>query len=226
MKRFLLAIFILPVVLFSYEINFSKSFTTSVSPDLLTTYVDVSIFDEKERVINSEIEKFNDFFKEYDEVVIKDGRYNLSPRYKYINNKQIFTGYIGSLRYKIESNSAKNINEFINQILELKDRSKNDELKLNISNINWNVSNELYNKNLDNLRIESILWINDYAKSLSNKISKRCSVEKLDINSVNRGNIYMARESVVMSAKVASDVTPASSDENITINPSFVLECK
>lgn len=226
MKMKLFMGLLLPILAFSYEIEFNKSFSKVVNPDLLTTNVNISVEKKDEVRVNSEIEKFNDFFKEYDEVVIKDGRYNLSPRYKYINNKQIFTGYIGSLRYKIESNSAKNINEFINQILELKDRSKNDELKLNISNINWNVSNELYNKNLDNLRIESILWINDYAKSLSNKISKRCSVEKIDINSVNRGNIYMARESVVMSAKVASDVTPASSDENITINPSFVLECK
>lgn len=225
MKKILLGLFFLPILLFSYEINFSKTFSKSVSPDLLTTYITVSVSSAEELEVNRKIERFNDFIKGYSEVQAKDGRYTLSPKYKYVNNKQIFTGYVGNLRYKIESKDATKINEFINEILEQKQRIKGDNVELNISNVNWDISNKLYEQSVDNLRVKTILWINEYAKELSSKISKNCEVKTININSNSRRNVYAVRE-MAMSSKVAADVTPASSDEDITLNPSFVLECR
>ncbi len=228
MKKIIVAsIFcLLPVFLFSYEINFNKAFSKKVSPDLLTTYVNINISKIDESDANKEIEKFNDFIKDYDDVSAKDGTYNLSPRYKYVNKKQIFTGYVGSLRYKIESQNAKKLNRFISKLLEVKEKINSEDVKLNISNISWVISSELYNKSVDDLRIETIIWANKYANTLSAKISKNCAVEKININSINRRNLVYSREIMATSSKVAADISPQNNDEDITINPNFVLECK
>ena len=46
-------------------------------------------------------------------------------------------------------------------------------IKINISNLSWDVSEKLQNKIIDNLRLESILWIEDYAKEISKRAQKK-----------------------------------------------------
>ena len=221
-------IFLLPVLAFSYEINFNKSFSKVVNPDLLTTFVNVNVEKKDENKVNIDIEKFNDFLKTNDLVELKNGSFTLSPKYKYNNNKQQFVGYVGSLRYNIESKDAKALNEFLDRLISIKDRINSDDVKLNISNISWKISDELQNKNFDDLRLDAIVWINSYANNLSQKLSKKCEVSKININSVNRGNIMYARNEMSFSsmAKTSADVTPISSEQNISIDPNFTLECK
>lgn len=227
MKKLILIFCSILLNLSAYELNFNKNFSKSVSPDKLATYINVIVEKKVEREVNFEIEKFNDFIKENDLVKFKDGRYTLSPRYTYTNNKQKFIGYVGNLNYKIETQNAKNINNFISQLIDIKDRINSDDVKLNISNINWEISEELYDLSFEDLRFEAIKWASEYAKELSKKISKNCEILKININSVNRNNIYYARDSIVASSmKLSADVTPANTDENITINPNFMMECK
>lgn len=226
MKKILLGFILVCSSLFSFEVNFNKSFSKVVSPDLLTTFVTVNVEKKDERAINNEIEKFNDFIKDTDLIKAKDGRYTLSPKYKYINNKQVFVAYVGSLRYKVESSNATNINSFIDELISIKNRIDSSDIKLNISNVTWQIGDELYNKSVDDLRFDIISWIENYSNVLSRKISKNCVVSKININSYNRPNIHYGREVALASAKVVSDVTPANSDEEITLNPNFVLECK
>lgn len=227
MRKIILIFCLILLNLNAYEINFNKNFSKNVSPDKLVTYVSVIVEKKLEREVNLEIEKFNDFIKENDLVKFKDGRYTLSPKYTYTNNKQKFVGYIGNLNYKIETQNAKNINSFISQLIDIKERINSEDLKLNISNINWEISEELNNKSFDDLRLEAIKWANEYSKELSNKVQKNCEISKININSVNRNNIYYARDGIVASSmKTSADVTPANTDENISINPNFLLECK
>lgn len=42
-KRFFIAALLLPILGFSYELNFNKSFTKVVNPDLLTTNITISV---------------------------------------------------------------------------------------------------------------------------------------------------------------------------------------
>ena len=91
MKKLLL-ILLFSIFAFSYEINFSKSFSKVVNPDLLTTQINISVEKKDESKVNSEIEKFNDFIKSVKDVKLKDGSFTLSPKYKYFENKQQFLG--------------------------------------------------------------------------------------------------------------------------------------
>lgn len=226
-KLFIIGL-LLPIFGFSYEVNFNKSFSKVVNPDLLTTNITINIEKKDENKVNSEIEKFNDFFKKTNDVTLKNGSFTLSPKYKYHDNKQEFLGYIGSLRYSAESKNAKDLNTFMDKLISIKESIKSEDVKLNISNVSWNISDDLQNKSFDALRLESINWVESYAKSLSSQVSKYCEVSKINISESNNGNVVYARAEMAYSGmlKMAADVAPISSEQNITINPNFVLECK
>lgn len=226
-KLFIIGL-LLPIFGFSYEVNFNKSFSKVVNPDLLTTNITINIEKKDENKVNSEIEKFNDFLKKTNDVTLKNGSFTLSPKYKYHDNKQEFLGYIGSLRYSAESKNAKDLNTFMDKLISIKESIKSEDVKLNISNVSWNISDDLQNKSFDALRLESINWVESYAKSLSSQVSKYCEVSKINISESNNGNVVYARAEMAYSGmlKMAADVAPISSEQNITINPNFVLECK
>lgn len=227
-KRLLiLSLFLLPSLAFSYEINFNKTFSKIVNPDLLTTQINISVEKKDENKVNIEIEKFNNFLKENKSVILKNGSFTLSPKYKYYDNKQEFIGYVGNLRYTAESEKAKELNTFMDQLISLKDKIKADDVKLNISNVSWKLSDELQNKISDDLRLDSIIWVESYATGLSTKLSKKCEVTKININE-STGNIMYARSEMAYSSKSKSlaDVAPISSEQSITVNPNFELECK
>lgn len=227
-KELLIYALLFPILGFSYEVNFNKSFSKIVNPDLLTTNITIIVEKKDENKVNNEIEKFNDFLKKTNDVTLKNGSFTLSPKYKYHENKQEFLGYIGNMRYNVESKNAKDLNSFIDKLVSVKDNIKSDDVKLNISNVSWNISEDLHNKSLDSLRLESIHWIDSYAKSLSNQVSKYCEVSKINISEFNSSNITYARSEMgyMNVSKSISDITPMSNEQNITINPNFVLECK
>jgi uncharacterized protein YggE len=227
MKK-LFPLLLLPILSFSYEINFNKSFSKVVNPDLLNTYINISVEKKDESKVNVEIEKFNNFMKNNKSITLKNGSFTLSPKYKYYENKQEFIGYVGSLRYTAESTEAKKLNGFMDELISIKDSTKSEDVKLNISNVSWKISDELQNKSYDELRLESITWLESYAKNLSAKLSKYCEIKTINVNESQNGNIMYARAEMAYSskAKVAADVAPINSEQNININPSFTLECK
>ena len=227
MKK-LLPLLLLPILSFSYEINFNKSFSKVVNPDLLNTYININVEKKDESKVNIEIEKFNDFMKNNKSITLKNGSFTLSPKYKYYENKQEFVGYVGSLRYTAESTDAKKLNSFMDELISIKDSTKSEDVKLNISNVSWKISDELQNKSYDELRLESITWLESYSKTLSTKLSKSCEIKTINVNESQNGNITYARAEMAYSskAKVAADVAPINSEQNININPNFTLECK
>uniref|UniRef100_UPI0040470EDD SIMPL domain-containing protein n=1 Tax=Aliarcobacter sp. TaxID=2321116 RepID=UPI0040470EDD len=227
-KLLIFSLFLLPIFSFSYEINFNKTFSKVVNPDLLSTQIHISVEKKDENRVNIELEKFNDFIKNNKNVIFKNGSFRLSPKYNYSNNKQEFVGYLGNLTYTIESKNAKDINSFINELISIKDKTKSQDIKLNISNVSWKASDDLENKSYDDLRLDSIVWIENYALDLSKKLSKNCEVQKINVNELNRGNIVYARSEMMYStsSKAIADVSPINSEQNISINPNFVLECK
>ena len=227
-KKLLLTSLLLPILLFSYELDFNKSFSKVVNPDLLNTYININVEKKDESKVNIEIEKFNDFMKNNKSITLKNGSFTLSPKYKYYENKQEFVGYVGSLRYTAESTDAKKLNSFMDELISIKDSTKSEDVKLNISNVSWKISDELQNKSYDELRLESITWLESYSKTLSTKLSKSCEIKTINVNESQNGNIMYARAEMAYSskAKVAADVAPINSEQNININPNFTLECK
>ncbi len=230
MKKIILMITILGLLsINAYEINFSKSFTTKVSPDILSTRVYIDVDKKDEIKVTKVLDKFSKFFKEIKKVKLKDGSYTISPRYKYKKNEAIFMGYNGSLRYKVEAKNTNDINNFISSLISLKKDKNLDDVKLEVSNVNWEVSENLYKTSKEDLRMKTILWVNSYVKKLSKKLDTKCKIKVIDVNLQGRNINYYRNTKRAYSSKMASlqsDITPLRSDENININSNFSLECK
>ena len=219
--RYLL-LFILPIYLFSFELNFNKKFTKSLTEDTLTTYFSIVVENESEKKINKILNKFNQKIKKDNKVEKKDGTLTIRPKYRTSNNAPKITGYIGELRYKVSSNKASDINNFISNIIELKeDRNTN----IVINNLRWTVKDKSFDVAYDTLRLEAIHWANNYTKNLSDDLSLTCKIKNISINSSNYRP--MARISYSKSEISNSNIAlPQSNSETISINPSFIIECK
>ncbi len=213
-------LFLLPIGLFSYELNFNKKFSKNISSNILISHINITIEDKEEEYINETIGIFNEYIEDNEDVIKKNGNFNLLPKYKYYDRKQHFVGYVGSLMYNIESINATSINKFINELLAIKNKFNTDKIKINISNTTWNISQKLYEDTLDSLRLDAITWIKFYSSNLSTQ----CRVKRIDIN--NRGDNKMPRpmNRNIMSSR--AEITPIQSEKQISINPSYTLECK
>ena len=230
MKRILATAIFLPILAFSYEINFNKSFSKVVNPDLLTTNINISVEKKDEKSVNIEIEKFNNFLKNTKNITIKNTNYNLTPKYDYENNKSIFKGFIANTRFIIESKDPKEVNNFLSDLMALKDSFKSNDIKVNISNLSWEISENLQNKSIDELRVDVLLWIGNYTKELSNKIGKKCEVKNVNINedfnypaSKTR---MMSSSSDMVNRSESINISPINTEEIIKINTNFILDCK
>lgn len=225
-KKLLITTLLLPILGFSYELNFSKSFSKVLNSDLLSTSVNISIENKDEKVVNSQIEKYNKFIKENKTVSIKNSNYNLSPQYEYVKDKRNLKGYVGDSRFTVQSKDAQKINTFLNEIVSLKANDKASDLKLDISNLAWEISEELQNQSYDELRLESLIWIETYAKELSSKITKKCEIK--NVNILDSNEHFQAKTRMVSMAmdSINSDITPLNSEQNTSINTNFILDCK
>lgn len=221
---FLIALLV-PISLFSYEVSFTKKFTKLVTPDLLTTYVNVSIENDSEEFINKHIEKFNEYIKNNSLIEKTHGNFTLSPKYNYFKNTQKFIGYVGNLKYTIKAKNASNLNKFIDDLIELENKFDRANVKLRISNVSWITSSELYDNSVDSLRIDAMTWIERYASSLKNILSKDCIVKSININKSNN-QFLRATQMESFSSKRVSNVAPVNSNQEIKIEPNFLLECK
>lgn len=230
MKKLLTVAILLPIWSFSYEINFNKSFSKVVNPDLLTTNINISVEKKDEKSVNIEVEKFNNFLKNTKNITIKNTNYNLTPKYDYENNKSIFKGFIANTRFIIESKDPKEINNFLADLMALKDSLKSDDIKINISNLSWEIGENLQNKNIDELRVEVLLWIGNYTKELSNKIGKKCEIKNVNINEnfdyPTFKNRVMSSSLDMVNSSESINISPINTEEIIKINTNFILDCK
>lgn len=226
MKRVLKLLLLLPIFALSYELNFNNSFSKSLNPDILSSTVNISVTRENEKNANIEIEKFNDFLKNTKNITLKNTNYNLTPKYEYIENKPHFKGFIATINFVVESKDSSMINSFLSDLLAFKDSQKKSDIKINISNLSWEVSEKLQNKIIDNLRLESILWIEDYAKEISKKSSKKCEIKSVIINEEGNFNFPRVKAVAFSTNSENMDISPIRSEQNIKINTNYILDCK
>ncbi len=223
MKIFKL-LFLLPIFAFSFEVEFNKKFFHELPHDTLTTTLLVTITDDSEIKVGDRLEVFNKKIKSYDKVERKLGNYNIRPKYKYSSNKPKIIGYVGELRYKVNSRKARFMDEFVSEITKLKE---NRDTSIAVNNLSWTVREDTYNVALDLLRLEAINWIEDYSKNLSSDIGKECTIKNITINTINQMTAYR-NKAIYANSSISKKViaVPEANQEQIKINPRYVLDCK
>lgn len=222
--KLLKLLLILPIFTFAFEVEFTKKFSKELKNDTLSTYLTVSILDDTELKVAERLEVFNKKIKSYDKVERRLGNFNIRPKYKYFSNTPKIIGYLGELRYKVSSRKARFMDEFVSEITKLKE---NRDTTISVNNLAWTVKEDTYNVTLDILRLEAILWGQQYAKNLSKDIDKDCEIKEVKINTTNQTAI-MPRGAVYTNSTATKKTIaiPEANQEKIKINPKYVLECE
>jgi hypothetical protein len=115
--------------------------------------------------------------------------------------------------------------EFISMITSLKE---DRDTSVSLNNLSWRVKDDSYNVILDLLRLESIEWVENYAKNLSADLNRTCSVKEIDL----RNNILHTYRESVASLRIDSSLqkenvpVPEVSQQKISITTNYKLECK
>ena len=222
MKSLLLStVLVLPSLLLSYELEFKKTFSNEIQNDKVQTNINISVNSKKIDFINEKIEFFQDFIKEDNSVVKKNGNYNLIPNYSYKNNVQKFVGYKGSLSYTIESTKYEALDKFVGDIIDIKNNMNSKKLQLTVSNVQWIVSDKLQNKNIDKLQLDAISWIKNY----KNTLPGNCVIKNI---SINKSNEYSNRRynSAAIENTSSMKVSPIQTKKSITLTANYKLDCK
>ena len=221
MMKLLLAS-VLASSLSAYSINFDKSFEITLKPDTLTTHITISTKKTTEKDVLQKLTSFSTYISGYLDIEKKGGNYSIHPEYKYENNHRYKNGYRGDMNYQISSKEAEAVNTFI---ANLHDKKKDFDVDISLSSVNWQLSPEQKEGKLDALRLKAIVWINDYAKTLSTQIESECKVTKISLNQARFDHpAPMMLESKSMVADAAP--TPQQDNQKMTITPHFELECQ
>ncbi len=220
----LLKLLILPVFAFSFDVEFNKKFYHELPHDMLTTNISISIDDDSEQKVSKRLEVFNQKIKNFNKVEKKLGSFNIRPKYRHAKNTPKIIGYTGVLRYTINSYKAEPMDEFISNIVSLKE---NRDTNVSVSNLSWTVTEDTYNVALDLLRLQSIQWAQNYVKNLSKDVHAKCEIEDISINQSSYFRGYNRSYAYQNDAKVANVVAvPEANQEKISIDVRYKVECK
>ncbi len=223
MKKYLFLL--IPFFLNAYEIDFSKKFTKDLIPNVLGADISIIIEDNKESEVIERLDVFNNKIKEYKKVEKQLGSFNVRPQYQRSSNSPKIYGYKGTLNYKIETTDALLMGEFISLITSLKE---NRDTSVSLNNLSWRVKDDSYNVIIDLLRLESINWIENYAKNLSTDLNKSCKVKSINL----QNNILHTYRQSAASLRLDSSLkkenvpVPEVSQQKISIISNYKLECK
>ena len=171
MKKYLL--FLLPLSLLSAEIHFTKTFKAEVASDMISDNIVIKTSRDNSDDIVTIFEKYNDLFKTSKLIYTKQ-KEQITPNY----NTNI---YSGNLSYTIKSYSFEKINDFIKELLYLKDEKN---LTIIIEEPKYILSTKLQEEITHKLRVKAINFSKTYVNKLSNDLNKQCELKDVKIQDV------------------------------------------
>ncbi|OQX74941.1 MAG: hypothetical protein B6D59_00680 [Campylobacteraceae bacterium 4484_4] len=220
MKSFFL-FSLVAITLHAYTIEFDKTFQTKILPDTLQASISVQVKQTDEKSVIDTLTRYSKFIRNFPDVVKKGGNFNVYPEYNYEHNRRYKTGYSGTISYQIESQDPKKIDAFLEKLQALK-RSKTEDI--NIASVSWIMSEKQLQGKMDKLRLETLLWINNYTKSLSKSLDTSCIIKDVSFIPKHYPTPYPTRTMPIDKAAFAP--TPQQNPQMIQLHPTFQLECK
>ncbi|HIP03161.1 MAG TPA: DUF541 domain-containing protein [Campylobacterales bacterium] len=211
------------VSLFGLSINFSKSFDAEIKPDTLQAGINITVKKASEKEVVQSLSMFSTFIDKDKDVEKKWGNYSVHPQYKYENNHRYKSDYVGNMQYQISSKDSDKLNNFL---VALYSQKNDNRVDISTSSVSWVMSESQKSGKIDALRLEAIIWADSYANSLSDSLSKKCTVKSLSFIPVNH---YYPQPMMRMESKnmdAVSAPTPTQDLQKMSVTPTIQLECK
>ena len=121
--------------------------------------------------------------------------------------------------------SEKDINKEITNILNI---SKTLKLNTNINSSTWITTNEQIQNVLDNLKLESLTYIENMNIVYSNKLNKKCNINNIQFLNNTFQPIYKQQMMNTMVMDVTNDITFNNQEmtkQTIDLNTNFKIKC-
>jgi uncharacterized protein YggE len=213
---------LISVSLFGLSINFSKTFDSEIKPDTLQAGINITVKKATEKEVVQSLGMFSTFIDEDKDVEKKGGNYSVYPEYKYENNHRYKSDYAGNMHYQISSKDSDKLNNFL---VSLYSQKKDRQVDISTSSVSWVMSEAQKSGKIDALRLDAIIWAESYANSLSDSLSKKCSVISVSFTPVNHYYPQPMMRNKSMEMDAAAAPTPTQDMQKMSINPTFQLEC-
>jgi len=175
MKNYLF--FLLPLSLFSSDINFTKTFSSNIASDMTSNKIIISTSRDNSEDINTIFEKYTDLFKT-NELISSKLQEDIKADYS-------TSRFNGVLSYQVKSYSFEKLNDFIKELLYLKDEKN---LSLNIQNQESLLSEKLQENIIHNLRVKAIKFSKNYENRISSDLNKICKTKDIKIKETKTTN--------------------------------------
>ncbi len=211
------------VSLFGLTINFSKTFDAEIKPDTLQAGINITVKKATEKDVVESLSMFSTFIDEDKDVEKKGGNYSVHPQYKYENNHRYKSDYAGNMHYQISSKDSDKLNNFL---VSLYSQKNDNRVDISTSFVSWVMSEAQKSGKIDALRLEAIIWADSYAKSLSDSLSKKCSVISVSFTPVNHYYPQPMMRNKSMEMDAVSAPTPTQDMQKMSVTPTIQLECK
>jgi len=197
-----------------------------VTPDIFMVKIEVYLKANKESsIINAlgEVDKaIRDLGLEY-----KGGQYSVSENCWWYQDKKICDGFNGNITYVFELKDFAQQNLIFNKLDNISKKYK--DLHFNIYEPVWNISDKMKEKVEDGLKLTIIDKAQNFAKEISKKLGKTCSIESINYT-VNRyeplyfGDIAILKSNFTTESSIKAP-KPKKEDTTISVNASVDFNC-
>jgi len=203
-------------------ISKSKSFTSMVATNTMSTSLHILVFDESDDVVEKTISKIDKILQK--SKIAKGGHYFIVPEYQWENGEKSFYRYIANLSYEFNFSNKKEYEEILDKIKSI------DTIELTQSPIQLSISEKTMTSTTENLELEAIRYGKEYAQKLSSWFGNGdCKIKNITFSSNNFPHMPLAlmRSANLDTSMSNSEVSlPLEKEKKVQLDVSYIFECE
>lgn len=217
MKKIILVLSLIPLfVSAQMTITTNEHVSEALTPDVLRAQIGFEEQHKSADVIKEHLNAIVASVKQFDPKgeFCQGGGYYLAPRYSYKDQKQIFSGYDGTLSFGCDFKSI----EHYNALLEAIHKIKASSVLINQSALTWAVSPKVQKSARLAMRASLLRMANEQALFFSKEMKMRCEISAVAFEGsepppvmmksmLSRANAPLKEESTPTEAPILRDET-------------------
>lgn len=211
----------------SMEVFITLEDAKELIPDILAMPVTVNVTTIKEidavNILGSVDKSLRGLGFDY-----RGGKYSIYKNCSWEKGKEICSGYKGSISYVFELTEPAGQNKVFETLSNFKEKY-GEKIDIAISNPQWIVSKKSYQKEEDSLKIEIIDSAKDFARKISEKLGKTCSLASMNYD-VRKPQLWWSSFEEGLYLKTARSMAeapePKKEEKTVSVKVSVKMLCK
>lgn len=208
----------------------SQKFVSSISPDKLSTTLNINIVEKDYTKASNELSTLSNALKKYENICKSSGYSVLkASEWDSTQKKNIFIGYKGMVNIACEYTTPREIEKLYNEPALKKLITDNKNVTMNNQGTRWIVSDDALSKKREELETEAILYANTFTTKLSTLLKKECATKEMHLSTLNQQPMPMYDNRMLLKEAVASSYIkanePTKEDATLNYSASYTFTC-